>query len=311
MTRAQRCLAGALGGFIAVAGAVHPAAADTNSASYLFAISAKRGTIAGIGADTGKEILTLTLKGVNDHATQSADRPFRDAYVLTTSDLSQHWRKWFRESPPNAVLTFNLRGDPMPHSIVVELKKPRYRVGAHTLTFTARHIHRGQGSKDAPLVHRRAPARFVHGSLFIDSVWYGDVVRGCHLVWGTNCSGMDLSGADLSGAVLAGANFTGTDLSGADLSSATLEGAILYKANLSGANLTGARIKTADLPMANLRGAILHGTDMRSTDLSGTDFTGASVLGANFAGANFSFATWVDGRACAEDPAWPGSGTCE
>lgn len=310
MTRARRCLASALTGLLAAAGMVYPAAADTPSPSYLFAISAKRGTIAGIGADTGKEVLTLTLKGVNDHATQFADRPFRTAYVLSTADLSRHWRTWFRDSPPNAVLTYNLRADPMPHSIVVELRKPHYRAGAHTLTFTARHIHRAPGSQGAALPHRRAPARFQHGSLFIDSVYYGQVVKGCKLVWGVNCSGMDLSGADLSGAVLGGANFTDADLSGADLTSATLDGATLNKANLAGANLTAARFKNADLPMANLRSATLHGTNMQEADLWGVDLTGASVLGVNFSGANLSFATWVDGRECAEDQVWPGSGTC-
>ena len=143
--------------------------------TFLFVVSSKSGRITGIGADTGKETLTLTLRGVSDHATQFADRPFRDAYVLSTQDLAKKWNRWFASSAPNAVLSYRIAGDYMPHNIVVQLWSPRYDSRAQTLTFTAKHTHRSQDpSPDATAVvtlpHRKAPAQFTAGTLFIDSV---------------------------------------------------------------------------------------------------------------------------------------------
>jgi hypothetical protein len=143
--------------------------------SYLFVVNGEAGAIGGIGADTGKEALTLTLRGVNDHATQFADRPVRHAYVLSTRDFTDRWEKWFADGAPNAVLSFSLTNDPLPHSIVLELSKPVYDKSARTLTFTARHLHREPDLSPAAiepvsLPKMSVPATFVSGSLFIDSV---------------------------------------------------------------------------------------------------------------------------------------------
>jgi uncharacterized protein YjbI with pentapeptide repeats len=81
---------------------------------------------------------------------------------------------------------------------------------------------------------------------------------------------------NLVGAKLEEANLQGMDLTGRDFSGADLE-----KANLQNANLTNAIFKNADLEKANLKGA--------------------KITGAIFKGAELEFATWVDGRLCAED----------
>jgi hypothetical protein len=143
--------------------------------SYLFVINGEGGAIGGIGDDTGKETLTLTLRGVNDHATQFADRPLRHAYVLSTTDFTDRWEKWFADGAPNAVLSFSLTNDPLPHSIVLQLSKPVYDKTARTLAFTARHLHREPDLSPAAiepvsLPRMSAPAAFASASLFIDSV---------------------------------------------------------------------------------------------------------------------------------------------
>lgn len=271
------------------------AAAKDKRATYLFVINSKRGTITGIGKDTGEEKLTLALRGVNDHATQFADRPIRKAYVLSTRDLAARWQRWFAGDPPNAVLTFSHRRDLMPHSIVVKLTHPRYQAKAGTLTFTARHIHRATDlSPDAKeriaLPHRRPPATFIRGSLFIDSVAEGTVINGCAIGPYADCEGVDLSGQDLSGANL----FRGL-LPRANFARANLSGAKLPYANLSGANLSQANLIDAQLPYANL---------------SGANLSWAFMLGTSLTKANLSGATWTDGRKCGVDPGPVYTGKC-
>ena len=159
--------------------AVIPATATASAAptdpSYLFAVNAEAGTIAGIDKDTGTEQLTLTMTQVSDHATQFADRPIKSAYVLSTKDLAAQWSTWFADSPPNAVLTFRTEKDAMPHSIVLTLTDPVYNQGNATLRFSATHIHREaelspDSTEKVELPHTAAPASFTSGSLFIDNV---------------------------------------------------------------------------------------------------------------------------------------------
>lgn len=282
--------------------AVAPATgADLDTPSYLFAINAQRGAVLGIGQDAGKDRITVRLRGVSDHATQFSDRPLREAYVLSTRDFVDRWSRWFEGDPPNAVLTFNTRKDPMPHSIVLELKRPRYREQQHTLTFTAWHLHRKQDpSPDAEetvrLPRTKAPSRFIRASLFIDSVDEPPVINGCRLAQGAQCPNVDLRYKDLTRINLAGA-----DLSGANLFRTDLTGA-----NLSAANLSGARLSSASLIGANLSGADLSGTRMVFTMLGGADLTGANLRDAvmaypDFHDANLSGAIWTDGRRCAVD----------
>lgn len=137
-------------------------------------LTAAGGTIDGIGKDTGDEVLTLTLSGVNDHATQFADRPARDAYVISTLDFADRWDDWFGSTPPNAVLSYQVAGEARPRGIVLEIDDPEYDSGAGTITFVARHLHRGSDPHPdaiAPIevARRGAPASFRSASLFIDS----------------------------------------------------------------------------------------------------------------------------------------------
>lgn len=150
------------------------AAGATAAADYLWMLSAAGGTVTGIGADTGDEVLTLTLTGVNDHATQFADRPARDAYVISTPDFADRWDAWFGSTPPNAVLSYQLAGDVRPRAIVLEIDDPQYDAAAGTITFVARHLHRGSDPHPdaiAPIevAPRAVPASFRSASLFIDS----------------------------------------------------------------------------------------------------------------------------------------------
>lgn len=80
---------------------------------------------------------------------------------------------------------------------------------------------------------------------------------------------------NLSHSKLEGANLHGKNLSGVDFRNADLE-----KANLSNSDLTNANFQNADLEEANLKGAKIKGAIFKSTELE--------------------FATWVDGRICAE-----------
>ena len=159
-------------------GSAAPAVESTTDAAaaaeYLWMLSASGGTITGIGDDTGTEALTLTLTGVGDHATQFADRPARDAFVISIPDFADRWGDWFGSTPPNAVLSYRIAGDDRPHGIVLEIDDPAYDPGAGTLTFTARHLHRGSDPHPnaiAPIAvtPRSVPASFASASLFIDS----------------------------------------------------------------------------------------------------------------------------------------------
>jgi uncharacterized protein YjbI with pentapeptide repeats len=79
--------------------------------------------------------------------------------------------------------------------------------------------------------------------------------------------------------------------SGCDLS-----GALLYGADLSGADLAGANLFGAQLPGANLSGANLTRANLHQANLDG-----ANLSGANLTGANLVWATWTDGRQCANE----------
>lgn len=288
--------AGAATALLPVGAQARTTAPEPLSPTYLFAVNAPGGTIAGVGKDTGKERLRLTLAAVSGHATQFTDRPFRSAYVLSTRDLVRRWDGWFKDSPPNAVLTFSTASDPMPHSVVLTLKNPRYSKKAGALTFAAWHIHRTFDlSPDAQqrltLPKRRPPSAFRSASLFIDSVGryevkMGEVINGCVMKFYTQCPGVDLSGQTLTAAPIHDANLRGANLSGAFMEDIDLEGA-----DLTNANLSGARLK-----WANLRDAHLEGADLTDADLR--------------------HAMWPDGHRCGSDgvrltdKGWVGTGQC-
>lgn len=327
---------GLVAGCLAAVSVAAPASAtpvarpSDDAPSYLFVVNSRRGRISGIGRDTGKQRLRVTFHGVSDHATQFADRPVRKSYVLSTRDLVDRWGGWFRGDPPNAVLSFVYPGGKRerPHSIVLELTRPRYHGNDHTLTFTARHQHRQsdlspQARKRISLPHRRPPTKFDHGSLFIDSVTEG-VTSACDPAPEVSCpdanlSGVDWSGRDLSyaeldgvnlrGANLAGANFRFADLSDVDLSGANLTNTTFADAHMRRATLTDATLKGTDLSRASLLSGLLPGADLTAANgiamkgmllnkslltgahFAGNDLTGTLMKGARLAGADFTGAT--------------------
>lgn len=286
------------------------------SPSYLFVVSGEAGTIDGVGQDTGDEVLTLTLAGVNDHATQFADRPIRTAYVLSTADLVDRWNGWFADAAPNAVLSFTEPGDPLPHNIVVELANPAYDKSARTLTFTAKHLHRAPDlSPDAKeqieLPQRQAPAAFTAGTLFIDSVSDETAPEGTDAVGaetepepeaanaalGAPASANELQGGQLlmqpasvvNGCVIEAYTVCrGANLSDAILVNATLLGADLTGANLAGANLQNANLRGADLTGANLVGAQLNYIKTQSTNFTKANLSYAEINEARLSATDFS-----------------------
>lgn len=80
-----------------------------------------------------------------------------------------------------------------------------------------------------------------------------------------------------------------------ELIGAKLEGANLKGVNLSGVDLRGAELEKADLQCADLTNA-----NLKNADLEDANLKGAKIKGANFSGAELEFATWTDGRICAE-----------
>ncbi len=280
--------------------------------SYLFTVTAELGRIDGIGDDTGQEELTLSLVDVADHATQFADRPFRDAYRLSTADLAARWQGWFADAAPNAVLSYQEADDPLPHAIVLTLSNPQYSADQHTLTFSAHHVHREPAlSPDAvqqiAASHRRAPDSFSGASLFIDSVTEEGspeptvppsttpasptgkpvrVINGCRLEPGTQCPGVQIIGADLSGINVEGANFAGANFG---------------KSNLNGANLQRANFEGGALGSVSLYGTDLRGANLRRVKLGGAKLTFTLTGRTRIEGADLSLAKpWFGGAACLE-----------
>lgn len=80
------------------------------------------------------EKFRLTLSGVAP-VTVFANRPFRDATLISPRALDANWDAWFGDDPPNAVLTFSRFGLP-PASMVVELTNPSFSVNTRTLSCT-------------------------------------------------------------------------------------------------------------------------------------------------------------------------------
>jgi hypothetical protein len=147
-------------------------AAETGTApaeGFLFTVESARGTTRKLQHTAEVERFTLTLVGVAP-VTRFADRPFRDASILSPRSLAANWQNWFEGDPPNAVLTF-ARAGRAPGSMVVALTRPRYSATERTLTFSAfreKRIH-DPANQGADWERLSLPSAFNSASLFIDS----------------------------------------------------------------------------------------------------------------------------------------------
>ena len=141
----------------------------TGSASYLFTVQAARGTTTPLKVlGSEDERFRLTLTGV-DPVTKFADRPFRNASLITPRALDANWNAWFAGDPPNAVLTYTRPGR-APASMVIALTRPTYDAKARTLTFTATREARTHdpAEKGANWQRITTPTSMTDVSLFID-----------------------------------------------------------------------------------------------------------------------------------------------
>jgi len=159
------------GALIVVAGLLGFASpAQAATPSYLFTVQAVSGsTVPGAPLAGSDERFTLSLRGV-DPITKFADRPFRNASVMSPAALVSNWKSWFATSAPNAVLTYAVGAGKAPQSIVVTLSSPRYSSAGRTLTFAATRTYRtlDPSQKGSNWVRPATPQSFVGASLFID-----------------------------------------------------------------------------------------------------------------------------------------------
>ena len=159
---AALAVTGGLLGFASPAQAVSP--------SYLFTVQAVSGsTLLGTAQKGEDERFTLSLRDV-DPVTKFADRPFRNASVMSPAALVSNWKAWFSTSAPNAVLTYSVGAGKAPQSIVVTLSSPRYSAAGRTLSFSASRTYRvlDPSQKGKGWVRPVTPRAFVLASLFID-----------------------------------------------------------------------------------------------------------------------------------------------
>ncbi len=80
-----------------------------------------------------------------------------------------------------------------------------------------------------------------------------------------------------------------------------LSRAKLEEADMQGMDLRGRDFSHAELEGANFENADLSRAIFKHADLEEANFKGAKITGTIFKGAKLGFATWVDGRICAED----------
>lgn len=304
---------------LVLAGCTSPStdAAEAAQPSFLWVVTAEGGFINGIGEDTGNEVLTMTLVNVRDHATQFTDRPFRDAYVISIADFTERWTSWFADGDaPNAVLSFNLPDDPMPHAIVLELTEPPIQdPAANTLTFITRHIHR-TADLHADAIEAIAPPRtfapehFLAATLFIDSATdeaeteaTAEQTRDATDAAVTPEPIEQEATADPTDA--ASAAPTPTSALKATNGPAINDCVIAPRTECPKADLAGADLTGVDLSEANLEGADLTGANLMNADLRGANFNGATLTDAVITGAILDGAQFADAKALSFDPLDP------
>lgn len=288
--------------------------------SYLFTVEASGGTTKVLKPRGSTERMRITLNGV-EPVTMFADRPLRNARLISPAALTTNWPTWFADSPPNAVMTWSAGAGKAPASFVVTLMDVDFNAATGQLTFTAERDPRKHDPAEKGRNWQRltTPAAFTEASLFIDNAG-SRVVNGCTLANNASCPGADLSGGNLSylgplmgvnlqGATLANANmyqavfgnsnFTGADFTGTDLRSTVFGASKLDNITARyvrwGGDTTSSSMTHADLAYSDFSYGHYHSTDFSYSnlavadftyaDLSYADFTGANLVGADFTGA--------------------------
>jgi len=138
--------------------------------SWLFSVTADKGTYASSGDGTG----TLTLTDVDEQVTGFTDRPVRDAVRFELAGMQSAWSTLFGDIDPNAVLVTR-SADGVASSFVVELSNPE--VDGSSISFATVVIQGKDHSSQVPGMESVAavdpPAELSSVSLFIDSVGPG------------------------------------------------------------------------------------------------------------------------------------------
>ena len=154
---------------VVVWAAASTATSNATPTMYLFSQDASAGSLTG----PDELHLTLTLTGIRRWVTRFTDRPFHAAQTVDLRDFLDRWNGRFGASPPNAVLSFKVAGDPRLRDMVLELRNPRYDRAEDTIVYSARRIRRTpdrlQGTRfHLPPVVYPIPHSFGPAALFID-----------------------------------------------------------------------------------------------------------------------------------------------
>ena len=122
-----------------VGGSPASAAARAPSFVYLYSLPAAGGSLRG----RDDRHLTLRLLGTRDYLTRFTDRPARRADVVYARDFVRRFRRLFRDSNPNAVLSYTPAGGRVPVSIVLTIGHPRWDAKRAAWTFPAVRLRKG------------------------------------------------------------------------------------------------------------------------------------------------------------------------
>jgi len=136
----------------------HIGSAHSSEERYLYSQSAAAGTL----AETTAGSYSLTLSGVSTTMIAFSDRPFRDAFNISTSNFVSTFDTVFGPDAPNAELSFEASQAGVRDSIVIVLEDPTYDEEAGTLTYGVTTVPT-PGVDEAQL-----PATFGPAHLFID-----------------------------------------------------------------------------------------------------------------------------------------------
>ena len=142
---------------------------STETEEFLFTVQAARGSTTPLKT-TGAvdEKFRLTLVSI-DPVTMFANRPFRDATLISPRLLTNSWNSLFAGNPPNAVLTYARNGK-APGSMVIEIDNPTYNAATRTITFIATRLAREHDpiEKGPQWQRLTTPLSMTSVSLFID-----------------------------------------------------------------------------------------------------------------------------------------------